>query len=32
MSLVRDLEDILDGRPGTFGVYARNLTPGDSVY
>src|SRR4051812_37662595 len=31
MNLVRDLEGILDGRPGVFGVYARNLTTGDTV-
>jgi beta-lactamase class A len=29
--LTQDLEDVLDGRPGVFGVYARNLTTGDTV-
>ncbi len=31
VTLTQDLEDVLDRRPGVFGVYARNLTTGDTV-
>jgi beta-lactamase class A len=31
MTLAQDVEDVLDRRPGVFGVYARNLTTGDTV-
>jgi len=31
MTLAQDVEDVLDGRPGVFGVYARNLTTGGTV-
>jgi hypothetical protein len=31
MSLTQDLENLLDGRPGIFGVYSRNLTSDDTV-
>jgi beta-lactamase class A len=31
MTLAQDVDDVLDGRPGVFGIYARNLTTGDTV-
>jgi beta-lactamase class A len=31
MSLTQDLESLLDGCPGVFGIYSRNLTTGDTV-
>jgi Beta-lactamase enzyme family len=31
MTLAEDVDDLLDGCPGSFGIYARNLTTGDTV-
>ena len=31
MTLATDIEDAIDGKPGVFGIYARNLSTGETI-
>jgi len=31
MSLTTEVEDAIDGKPGVFAVYARNLNTGETI-